>query len=404
MNDGRGNFTISTIPGVQATHVVVGDFNEDSNLDLVTSNSDTGQMFFLAGNGDGTFQDPVHIADLAGAGMMVTADFTGNGHLDLAVGSPNTNRLSILLGNGDGTFGDAMDVTAALFRAPRSLAVADFNNDGIPDLVVTDGNDIFSYVLLGNGDGTFQKSATFPIGRLQDAVVAGDWDNNATVDAAVTNNAPHANITTFFGNGDGTFIPDFRHILFVETFSVVAGDFEHSGNLDIIEAHSNNDKPNSGGIKILPGHGDGSFSDGGGYKCGDQPVSMVSADFTNDGWLDLATANYLDNTVSILINQANWGTTPAAGTNSFPRVARLPVQETGYLNGLEAFFGSTAGSAASSQSLVPNGAEALPAIFQTGTSRVHAPQVSVPVDVPPGIERSEILPNVLDLGLAGVGK
>jgi hypothetical protein len=380
-NDGQGNFTPSAIPGVQATHVVVGDFRGTGNLDLVTSDYDTGQMFFLAGNGDGTFQDPVALPDLPGAGIMVAADFNGDGNLDLAVGSPTTNRLSILLGNGDGTFAPPMDVTAATFRAPQALAVADFNSDGIPDLVVSDGRDLFSYVLLGNGDGTFRKSATFPIGRSQNAVVVGDWDNNGTVDVAVTNNAPHPNITVFLGNGDGTFTPDFRHFFFVETFSAVADNFEHNGNLDIIEAHSNNDKPNSGGIKILPGHGDGSFSDGGGYKCGDQPVSMVTGDFNNDGWLDLATANYLDNTVSVLLNGADWGTAPSAGANVLPAVDGLPVQDILHQNGRDAFFAGappltgesgTAAFAPFTQSLGLNGADAQLPVRNPGPSSAPA--------------------------------
>jgi FG-GAP-like repeat len=86
--------------------LAVGDFNDDGKLDLVGIGS-ANSIATLLGNGDGTFQPAItsvagpHPSDLA------MADFNGDGRADLAVvvnpsGSPAV--VSILLGNGNGTF------------------------------------------------------------------------------------------------------------------------------------------------------------------------------------------------------------------------------------------------------------------------------------------------------------
>ena len=79
--------------------------------------------------------------------------------------------MSVLLGNGDGTF--AAQQTFATGSCPPSVAVADLNGDGKPDLIVANYNDNTVSVLLGNGDGTFPTQQTFATGHS--AVLAWRW-------------------------------------------------------------------------------------------------------------------------------------------------------------------------------------------------------------------------------------
>ena len=99
---------------------------------------------------------------------IAIGDFNGDGILDLvtansALDTPGTpGTVTILLGNGDGTF--TTKSTPGVGNGPYSVAVGDFNGDGIPDLAVANTGDNTVTILLGNGDGTFTTKSTPGVG------------------------------------------------------------------------------------------------------------------------------------------------------------------------------------------------------------------------------------------------
>src|SRR5207302_2431101 len=123
------------------------------------------------------------------------------------------NTVGVLLGNGDGTFGPQQ--TFAVGHGPRSVAVADVNGDGKPDLVVvnqgnssTPGNT--AGVLLGNGDGTFGPQRTFPVGFGPFLVAVADVNGDGRPDLVVANEneglfPQPSTVSVLLGHGDGTF-------------------------------------------------------------------------------------------------------------------------------------------------------------------------------------------------------
>src|SRR5439155_1568662 len=83
---------------------------------------------------------------------VVVADLNGDGWLDLVCANAGTNAqpghtLSVLLGNGDGAFGPSRNF--AVGPRPISVAVADVNGDGRPDLVSANYSGNTLSVLLG---------------------------------------------------------------------------------------------------------------------------------------------------------------------------------------------------------------------------------------------------------------
>ena len=110
----------------------------------------------------------------------------------MANGVTVPGSLYLLLGNGDGTFQSPVPYTAAEFLSPISLVAGDFNGDGRLDLaLIDDGNQDFGGtvpasvdVLLGNGDGTFQAPRRYVVGGDPLDLVAGDFTGDGKLDLA----------------------------------------------------------------------------------------------------------------------------------------------------------------------------------------------------------------------------
>ncbi len=142
--------------------VAVGDVNGDGKPDILAANDGTGQVSFLLGNGNGTFQALRIIPAGSTIDAMAVGDLTGDGKLDLVVANQYSASVTVVLGNGNGTF--QAQHTFATGAYPDSVSVADVNGDGIPDLIVANSKSNSVSVLLGNGNGTFQSQTTFGAG------------------------------------------------------------------------------------------------------------------------------------------------------------------------------------------------------------------------------------------------
>lgn len=182
---GKGDGTFApykSFPTPPTPHALtIGDFNGDGNLDLVVAGlTAVGDVAILLGRGDGTFA-PYHTLATGGYFAVTSADFNGDGHLDLAVGSYNSD-VEILLGNGDGTFQNPLGYPAG--TTPAVIVVGDFNADGKLDLAVGDEDYPPSgvYMLLGNGNGTFQSAVNFSSSSLVDGIAVGDFNGDGRLD------------------------------------------------------------------------------------------------------------------------------------------------------------------------------------------------------------------------------
>jgi hypothetical protein len=151
----------------------------------------------LLGNGDGTFTNAGGILEndnnTVPSNAIAAADFNGDGKLDLVETcasdneGPCNNLLLILSGNGDGTFTAA--ASPATGMAPNSLAVGDFNGDGIPDLAVANAGSSNVTILLGNGDGTFTATTSPAADNGSTSVALADFNGDGREDLVVANSA-----------------------------------------------------------------------------------------------------------------------------------------------------------------------------------------------------------------------
>lgn len=116
----------------EPSSIVLGDFNRDGILDIVTGNATANDVSFFAGKGDGTFEPGVTSFALNFPVSIAAGDVNGDGILDLTTVAPNFNQVAVLLGKGDGTFEQRTEFAAG--SQPWAAALADFNEDGKLDI------------------------------------------------------------------------------------------------------------------------------------------------------------------------------------------------------------------------------------------------------------------------------
>jgi len=306
--------------GDQAASVAVADVNGDGKPDLLVANlcggnvcPAEGSVGVLLGNGDGTFKTAVTY-DSGGfdAISIAVADVNGDGKPDVVVVNECNSTpfcsgdglVAVLLGNGDGTFKTAVTYDSGANGA-LSVAVADMNGDGKPDLVVTNCSTTTNCnnygpgsvaVLLGNGDGTFQTAVVYPTGGDPGSVAVGDLKGDGKLDVVVAQCAgplsgcEPGEVSVLLGNGDGTLQPPVNYSSGADApGSTTLADLNGDGKLDVVVSNSFS-PPNlhgNGAVGVLLGNGDGTFQTVVPYDLNGLGGALAVADVNGDGKPDV---------------------------------------------------------------------------------------------------------------------
>lgn len=287
------------------TDVTTADLNGDGNLDLIVVDSSADSVAVSFGNGDGTFHAPDFLQAGDAPVRVVVTDLTGDSSLDLVVLNSVTDTkandsISVLINNGDGTFASQTEVELDTQSTPTGIAVGDWIEDGDPDLAITDITGTVT-ILKGLGEGVFQEAAISDL-------VAGDGPSSVTVTSAT-----------------GAALPP-------------PISFNNDGRIDMAVTNFDDDT-----VSIFLGNvgqagaGTGTWSAATDFSVGNGPVSLAigSVDSTLNSSLDLAVANNLDNTVSVLLGTGTgtFGATStfAVGTNP-EEVSLVDVNNDGRLD------------------------------------------------------------------------
>jgi hypothetical protein len=198
------SFTLTDTQAAQTpNNVYAVDVNGDGIVDIVQDTSQLPNGFTVSlGNGDGTFKAPVMypVPDgLVSPTPLALADFNGDGVVDVVMTLTRTNEVAVSFGNGDGTFEEPKLVNISLPTGqtfdPAAIVAADFNHDGAIDLVASSsgasGMTILS--LSGNGAGGFGSPlviATPAAGSVIQNMTIGDFDTDDNADLAYTLGVP----------------------------------------------------------------------------------------------------------------------------------------------------------------------------------------------------------------------
>ena len=311
INKGDGTFFNSVSYGTgmtDAVAVVVADFNDDGAPDLAVANgthgyAGPGTVSIFLNQGNGTFR--LNGDYPAGSGIGGLAAFApgGNGSPSLAVTNftalDGVNAIVILRGAGDGSFKGPV-TSYATGLGPVSIVTGDLNGDGNPDLAVANGAGNTVSVFLARPDGTFANKVDLPVSFGPNRVTVGDLNGDHKLDLIVsagTSEPGGGAVSVLLGKGDGTFLPYVQYITGNNPISIVAADFNGDGYPDL--AFTNGDVSR---VSILLGKGDGTFPTPTKVSTGSLPIAVAGADVNGDGRPDLIVANSRGNTISVFLN------------------------------------------------------------------------------------------------------
>lgn len=136
----------------------------------------------MFGTGTGDFSPSIELAAGTGTNSVAVADFNRDGLPDLAATNRGENTFGIFLGLGGARFGAQTRYPTA--ARPGTLVAVDLNGDSTPDLVFSNNGAQSLSVALGDSQGKFKAREDYPFSAAPNSVAAGDLNRDGVPDLA----------------------------------------------------------------------------------------------------------------------------------------------------------------------------------------------------------------------------
>jgi hypothetical protein len=360
--------------------VSVADLNGDGRPDLIVANRGSDDVSVLLnttapGASTASFTTAQTFATGAEPIAVTTADLNGDGLLDLIVANEGSGTVSVLMNTtsaGATTASFAAQQTFAAGSNPDSVAVAELNGDGLPDLIVGNHGSATVSVLLnttavGASTASFAPQQTFATGVHPRSALAVDVNGDGLADIIVANEDSNSVSvllnTTAPGSTTASFATQQTFAVGDTPVSVEAADVNGDGLPDLVVANYTSNNVSVLLNTTVPGATLPSFAAQQTFATGDAPNSVVASDLNGDGRPDLIAANVDSGTVSVLVNTpAVLGSSPATGTiESAPVVSSIALANSNPSSAATVdftvtFSGAVSGVTAANFSLTGTGA------------------------------------------------
>ncbi|HSN16780.1 MAG TPA: FG-GAP-like repeat-containing protein [Gammaproteobacteria bacterium] len=336
LGKGDGNFTlepevrVGPSPGRPTLQmVVVEDFDNDGNPDLISTNTNPNSsiVMYYPGMGDGTFGAPHGILTGPDTLFLQATTLDASGNLGFIAGSTADGAIHVMFGKGNGGFASGAKYPAfglSTSLASQAFAVGDVNGDGKPDVAVVNSTGSFVQILYNDGNGGFHQTNSYDLGSQPADMRASDLNGDGHDDVVEVNSAD-GTVGVLLGHGDGTFQAMQTYPVSGHPVRLALADVNGDGKLDVVTA--NNDGVN-GTISVLLGNGDGTFQPALNLPAGANPMDVAVADMDHDGKMDIVVGNATVNTVSVLYGK---GSATFSLPKSFPAGSQINALAVGDL-------------------------------------------------------------------------
>ena len=352
------DFTVGTGPNIAA----IGDLDGDGKADFVSANTGAGTITVYHNNnspGPGTINSSSFsaVTTLSASGTLVNvkvADLDGDGKLDILATSSTTSRLYLFHNNstpGSISFSSAIfysTVSGSYGGGPQVVAVADVDQDGKPDVIVSTNNSSYASIAIFKNtttsgvnftSGSLASVVTFPlaISATPSGISAVDFDGDGKPDIAVANQLYNtASVylnTSSFGVINSSSLSSSPVTLTTGTYptDLQSADINGDGLYDIMVTN-----PGSSSVSVFQNTssaGSLSFNSKVDFTAS-TAVGVAAADFTGDGLVDLAVTEYSGaNIVSVFRNIGSTGSTISSSTFASPLHYATGATPTGVVAG-----------------------------------------------------------------------
>lgn len=252
LNDGRGNFKARNLGDRpdRSYAAVVGDIDNDGDLDIVVSNDNPDEKVLYKNNGKGDFVSAGTWGDPSWNTRNVTvSDVNGDHCIDLIVANRKSSSY-VILNDGKGAFPkDRWHVIPV--ESATTIVVGDFDRDGRMDLAVPHRDGGASRVLFNDDEMSFKRTTTFgPIVGSARACAAGDLTGDGAIDLIVGDDRLGTFVCLNDGKGNFSKTIALGNPKLV-AYAISVADMNHDSQLDLIVGYS------SGGSRIFLNDGTG---------------------------------------------------------------------------------------------------------------------------------------------------
>ena len=317
--------------------LAVADFDGDGKSDVAISIYDHGTGNHLTvwrniSTPSGLqFGPPVNFQTGSGPEGIAAGDLDGDGKVDLVIANAASSTVTFLRNaSTPGSIFFQVASSSLGLATPHQVAIADFDGDGRPDILVASNSgqmvSVFHHVSTP-AQIAFDSRVDFPLGNYPGQPAAADIDGDGKPDILVP--GPNTNNLWLYQNtsSPGTVQagPQSSFPASATPAGIGIGDLDNDGRLDILVSEAGADRlavftnSSSAGTFAL------ARSE---FATGSNPESVAVGDLDHDGKLDVLVANEISNTITILHNTSSSGaitlsSLPDLSTASFPITLKL---------------------------------------------------------------------------------